>query len=324
MRTSSHTYHLNTKLEPRKCLFSLPWGLQITASCTRLLPPVFGLLSELTAIKQHACFVKYQTSPEKSATHEHWVCHEILGFSSSWMLQNWHCTCRENLTELLSFVVHHKFMKLVSQMNYSAAYSHKASVEKEPVFKASSLCLCTTSETVGGNENAKRQTGVWVGLVEFPRCQKNSQACPADDLFYGAWCNGLTWAWNQRQEDTGGRVSASGRLCRAGQGGRALLQGSARTRFVGGDHVGARSVTMPFFWLPVMGRREYSTVDEWCISTCCQLAAQDAQPNKVFRPGTKTWHAWGSIPFILQNVLPWTTKNELKHICSSYSRTKMT
>lgn len=58
-----------------------------------------------------------------------------------------------------------------------------------------------------------------------------------------------------------------------------------------------------------MGRREWSTVDEWCISTCCQLAVQCTLPNKMFRPGTKTWHEWGNVPLVLQNVFPckWKT-----------------
>lgn len=113
-------------------------------------------------------------------------------------------------------------LKLTSQTN-----GPEAKTDTEPVFKGSVPC-----QSAGKKEE---EQGGRTGLTAFPM-MPHLQPCPADDLVYR---RRLTGAGNQRQEGSGGRVSAAGGLRWAGQRGRALLQGSPRLRSGGGNRGGA-------------------------------------------------------------------------------------
>lgn len=130
------------------------------------------------------------------------------------------------------------------------------------------------------------------------RCQ-NSQTCPADDLIHGSCRAGLSHVGTQRQEGAGGRVSASSRLGRTGQRGKALLQGSARTSFAGRDHAGAWSVghpVHPLLWLSAM---EGDSKTRW-INGEFPPAANSliTLPQEGFLTQTKTWQKGGNARFI--------------------------
>lgn len=130
------------------------------------------------------------------------------------------------------------------------------------------------SATVGKNERVKLYRSA-SGTSGGSHDAKNSQTCPADDLVHWSCCAGLTQAGYQWQEGSGRRVSTSGGLRRAGQWGRALLQGSPWPGFACGNYAGAWSVTRPLFWLAVWEGE--SAISDWCISTCCQLAVCSAK-----------------------------------------------
>lgn len=132
---------------------------------------------------------------------------------------------------------------------------------KGSAFKETSLCLCITSEEVGRCGGGRRGLG-------FP---KNSQACPSNDFLDGSCRTGLAGAGNQRQQVPGRRVPAAGRLSRSRQGGGALVQRSARTRFAAREDVGDWSETRPLLWLP-------ERKDRWmngCMAASCHLEKCD-------------------------------------------------
>lgn len=197
------------------------------------------------------------------------------------------------LTIRLFFTSSSSQVQQVWQMNYSAAHSHGAYAEKECFQSNLTLPLHNRRESLKKKNNNKK----WKRLAGFP-WSPNLQACPANDLLYGSRCAGLSEARNQREESSGGGVSAPGRLSGPGKRGRALLQGSARTRFAAGDHVGARSVTRSLFWLPVRKSGEWST-GEWMARSppaASWLRREHSAKQGVKTGNKKTWHVRSNVP----------------------------
>lgn len=106
-------------------------------------------------------------------------------------------------------------------------------------------------------KNNKKGAGCSVGLLQC----FNSQSCPTDNLVQGSSCPGLTQTRNEGQQVSRRRVSAARRLQLAGQRGRALLQGSARTRSAGRDGAGDRPVRRALLRIPVCEQRDARLID---------------------------------------------------------------
>lgn len=162
--------------------------------------------------------------------------------------------------------------KLLSQRN-----SQKAKADRESVFKA--------SQSAGKNVNVQRGKTADVGLTSFPMIP-HLQSCPTDDLIYRP-CK--TGAGNQWLEGSGRRISAPRRLRWPGERGRALLQGSSWPRSAGGNSVGAWSVALVLFCVPVWEKElvlvSHQKAERWqtkCLpqeQKCFQLAMDHFQAH---------------------------------------------
>lgn len=169
--------------------------------------------------------------------------------------------------------------------HYSAAQSHKAQVERESVFKVVSLCLCATSDTVGEKERVKSEIGVWVGLAagshdakthrRVPRMTSSMDPAALDWLRLGTSGRRVRGGGFLRRADWAGRDSEEV-LCSRVRRGRGLLEGT--TLEPGLWH--ARSSGS------LCGKER---MNEWCISTCCQLTVYFAKQGVKTRDKNMAW-----------------------------------
>lgn len=171
---------------------------------------------------------------------------------------------------------------------YSAAQSHKAQVERESVFKVISLCLRTTSETVGENERVKKQDRRLGGVGGAPMMLKLT------DVSHGWPHPWIPLRWTDSDwEPVAGGCGEEG-FCV----GRTVPGGTARKSSAPGFGEAEVCWRRPR-WSPVCdtlallapcaGRREWSTIDERCISTCCQLTVYSAKQGVKTRDKNMAW-----------------------------------
>lgn len=206
----------------------------------------------------------------------------------------------------------------------SVGFTHETSITSHPYYSTqpqgkswkgacfqSHMCLCITSETAGENEGRKgyefgcgcRGSNNAITHRRVPRMTSSMDPVVLDWLRLGTSGRRVRGGGFLRRADCAGRDSEE-ELCSRVRRGRGLLE---VTTLEPGLCVACSSGSL------CEKKSETQSMNGAFTSTAnwpCSL------PNKVLKPWTKTWHEWGYVPLVLQNVvcLPVKEKQDLKDV----------